>query len=163
MYCRKCGKQIDYDAPVCKECAEAEFFQNYGQPAPGADTTRPTPAPVGNGSVRAGFGGALTSTILGSVAFILGIVVMSMIAATVEYGYYDASLITAGYVLTVMVMGMAIPALILGIKGIKTFTYAKNHGHVKPIPSLVLGIAGLSAGAFSILYAFLSFVLCSLI
>ena len=97
MYCTKCGKQIDYDSPICKECVdemavaaapaetvEPEVEQSVteqtelqpgesAEVAPADFIVEPTPRPivqpmVGGVNLRMrGFGKALTSTILGFI------------------------------------------------------------------------------------------------
>lgn len=153
MYCRKCGKQIDYDARVCKECEETEAFfgpdtpekqqppVQQKQPAQPINPyapqppyyyvpqqSMPQPMPM-QGSNKKGFGVALTAVILGGVAEFL-----SAIAA---------ELVATGYmVMALLALGCAIPALILGIKSIKLFFSEKKAGNVKPIPTFVMGLIG---------------------
>ena len=166
MYCRKCGKQIDYDAPICKECEETEIY--FGNPEtdtqPIAETKfEEKPAP--QGSRKEGFGGALTATILGSISFIISIIAMSLASVAIELSlYYDVTgLVIFTIVFTVISLGCAIPSMILGIKGIRCFIKAKNQGKIKPVATLVLGIVGLVSSAMTILYALLTLLMCLII
>lgn len=118
MYCRKCGKFIDYDAQFCKECESVEVFfsddskkegqtqnQNGGtmyemkQPFQQNDDTMY--APMGDtglsaqGNKREGFGRALTSTLLGAGAYLLSMILFSIFDISLyemeEYFYYQTS------------------------------------------------------------------------
>lgn len=161
MYCRKCGKQIDYDALICKECENAEMFfggtepETYVQPV----TDR-----------KEGFGRALTATIVGSISFFLSLIAMSIATVALEgyangsyYGYSGGGISAASIILSFLCLGGAIPSLILGIKSIKCFICAKNEGLVKPVPTLVCGIIGVVMSAMTFVYVLLTFFMCALI
>ena len=158
MYCRNCGKEIDYVAPICKECEEKERLLR-GLAASKAQAEKPAQT----GDRKEGFSKALASTIIGAVAFFISMVVMVMLlAAAEEFQYYDVSGITTTCtVLSVLTLGGSIPALIFGIKSIKCFINAKNEGRIKPIPTLVCGIVGVVLSGLTILYSLLAFVLCA--
>ena len=171
MYCRKCGKQMDYDAPVCKECEEmANFFGNGAPIAP----TPEKPAPVG--SRMEGFGKALTSTIIGVVSFIVVLIAMVLITAAITedavydsyYGYYysysnASSMVGVCTALSLICCGAVVVALIFGIQSIKCFIAAKRSGAVKPIATLILGIVGVVMSALTFLYALLTLAMCALV
>ena len=143
MYCRKCGKQIDYDSEFCVECkAEAAARAVYREilekeyAAKSAQNTSaqvapkqspPAPAPQESngksGGRLYGFGKALASAILAFFAFCF----MMTATETVDAGFFLFSL------------GFFIPALIMGISSMKGFFNRKREGYVTPIPSLVLG------------------------
>ena len=117
MYCTKCGKQIDYDSPICKECVdemavaaapaetlepEAEqsvIEQTELQPGESAEVApanlvvESAPSPVaqptaGGGNPRMrGFGKALAGCIVGFVATIISVVVYMVGMVTVLSAY----------------------------------------------------------------------------
>lgn len=194
MYCRKCGKYIEYNADCCKDCEEVTTYFDgkdsvnpygaynnpygngngynnpygnsnaYGNPY---NTHYNAPQPVGDR--KEGFGKALASTILSSIAFFLIIIAFSMVSVALEeysYGYYYddyySSTMDSAIVLAVLSLSMAIPSLIMGISSMKTFFRAKNAGRVKPVATLVLGIIGLATSALTLLYVLLVFAMSAL-
>lgn len=157
MYCRKCGKQIDYDAPICNECRTAEnvfdALSNNGFSQPIGDR-------------KEGFGRSLTSTIIGGITFFLSLISMAIISVALQeitYGYYSGGSIVISIFLSVSCLGGAIPAMIFGIKSIRCFIVAKNDGRIKPIATLVCGIVGLVLSALTMFYVLLTFLMCALI
>lgn len=164
MYCSKCGKKIDYDSPICKECEEAEkslsetffkeeeFFEDKAESSfenPYPDS--PHPSSTQPSTKLEGFGKALTSTILG-------------FRALVNFFKY-ANAVSAGleYLFLILGIGLAIPALILGIKSIKVYRRVKKEGNVKPVATLILGIVGLVFGALVLLILAVSFFIAMII
>jgi len=169
MYCTKCGKQIDYDALVCKECCEKEReallsstetetaeekAQAYYSPvptAPAASNESASYAAADNGEMYPdpdnrmfGFGKALTATILGFVGFLfsyIGLIFTAIIPAV-------------GIVFFVISAAPSIISVIFGISSIKCFARRKSHC-AKPIATLILGIAGLAQGAFACFFLFI--------
>ena len=156
MFCSYCGKQTDYEGKLCKECEAA--FQNaqsgdntaYGDQGyypPEFDryfyTSEPEPY-----NVMFGFGKALASTVMGTVGFVFVYIALGL--ALFSGG--------AGFLLTAVVLGLSIPALVFGIQSVKCFmrrkaTCAKN------IPALVLGINGIWQAGFALSGAFLSLLI----
>ena len=177
MYCKKCGKEIDYEAEVCNECAEVAVV----------DEVAPADAAVVSGSknMMAGFGKALTSLLLPIIGmFAIGLIVgfISIIAnelytslapyienpelletpaeAEKAWGIIerfietDLMSVLIGAVL-LLVAGvatfiMSIIGIILGAQSIKFFLKEKKDGN-KPIPALILGIAGTVESASAVL------------
>ena len=173
MYCRKCGKQIDYEAELCKECQEMEtFFSDPAiepqfevkeQPQYTQQPVQPLP-----GNKKEGFGKALAATILGSIAYFIASVALGMLmglqdVANDYYYTYDKAAYDAvqavSIVFAVIALGLAIPALILGIKSMSCFFKQKREGKVKPIATLVLGIVGVATSAFGLFFASLCFLM----
>ena len=181
MYCRKCGKQIDYDSENCKECQEMETFfsapeiepkfevreeprPQYTQPQY-AYTQPRQPLP---GNKKEGFGKALTSTILGSIGIVVALIAYVCLLAAMDYdyyydyyyydSYYYESMISVGVIFMLMSLGLAIPSLILGIKSMSCFFKQKREGKVKPVATLVLGIVGVATSALALLYASICFL-----
>ena len=159
MYCRKCGRRIDYDALICRECEEEQRRSAESQQVEQTVNASVRPAPVGNR--KEGFGKALASTIMGSVSFfvfIIALVVMSVasalyISSTTYYGTsgYTAGMLI-GFVLLFASLGVSIVSLIFGIQSIKCFVKAKNEGRAKPVATLVCGIVGIVMSAFTLMY-----------
>lgn len=155
MYCRKCGKKIDYDAEICVECQEnEELFTRTDESA--SDFAPKYECPVqqpcasddaDNGSRMYGFGLALAAVIVAQFAlgFISGI-----FPEIGESGWLTA------VVLLPLPIGMSVFTLIAGIGSIKKFVACSKQGKVKPIPTLVLGIAAVVLSGLNFLL--LSFI-----
>lgn len=136
MYCKKCGKYIDYNASLCHECQDAEILFSKPQ-------TMETP--VYKGSRMDGFGPALTATILSFFGFVFSYAAFMFI----EMSASGAKLI----ILVLLALGLGIPAIVLGAKSISLFKENSSAGMVKPIPTLILGIVGLAYGACTAIIA----------
>ena len=157
MYCRKCGKKIDYDAEMCVECQENEelFTREDEQPAPQpaydyAQSAQRSYAPAqeDRGSRMYGFGLALAAVIVSefAIGFTYG-----MLAAMLGSGWLGAIL-----VLLPMSIGMAVFTLIAGIKSVKRYIACSNAGKVKPIPTLILGIVAIVMSGLNFLLILIS-------
>ena len=162
MYCTRCGKQIDYDAMVCNECAaKANGAQPVQQPQPTPTYQQPVYQPQAQpkpqpsyfdqfkglrskGNVMDGFGGALASTIMGFLSLI------SLCIGLVSF--IEEPAIGGGLLLMIVSLVLGIIALVKGIGGIKGFVLAGKLKKVRPIPALILGIAGIVLSGLSLLY-----------
>lgn len=150
MYCRKCGKQIDYDAEICVECQEnEELFTRtdesvVSESAPENEYVEQqscAPEKEENGSRMFGFGLALAAVIVAQFAtgFISG-----MFGSITEISESLAGeWLIVLLVLCPIAIGMSVFTLIAGIKSVKRYANCCNQGKVKPIPTLVLGIAAI--------------------
>ena len=66
MYCRKCGKQIDYDSEFCLDCrAEEQAYIQIIESHTHTNSEAQQAAPAQKGARMFGFKRALTSTIMG--------------------------------------------------------------------------------------------------
>lgn len=168
MNCKKCGKEIDYDAEVCNECADSV--------AEVASAENVVAVNASSKGKMAGFGKALTSLLLPIIGAILigiasGILVVvakdvyetlmnylenpdliinkqtqeftPVFKAFLENDVKDMAiflllLIGAGIVAFIM----SIVGIILGAQSIGCFKKESKNGN-KPIPTLILGILGL--------------------
>lgn len=163
MYCTRCGKQINYDSPICAECVEQLRAEKAAEEAAEAVTEevresetagenvapetaaeqpreqlpRYSAAPVApSGSpVMRGFGNGLASAILGFVAYIFGFLAIAILE---EWG---------NGALLLLALPATVVSIVLGICAIKTF--ASSTARPRPIPALVLGISGVSLGGIS--------------
>ena len=157
MYCKKCGKKLDYDGDLCEECRNRELV--YGDEQTKAETASTAYDPfdepstdanraTGNGNVAYmpsgengdrmhGFGKALTSAILGDVGVVLA-----------YFGIY-ASIFSVGLGIFLILgsIALAVLGLVFGIQSVQTFIADKNAGRVKPIATLVCGIIGIVGSA----------------
>ena len=155
MYCRKCGKEIDYDSPFCKGCEEK--FLNMTDEKPfkvilaQEEQAKGEQQPL-QGSRMDGFKKALTAAILGEVSVILFIFLapFSMVLLETSMLFFDGTLMGAlisilfGF-LAVGVLLANIPAIFAikyGIQSIKCFINAVREKRVKPIATLICGIVG---------------------
>lgn len=203
MYCRNCGKKLDTEAEFCNEClAKFDDFGDDGEEISESkseveqtitDSTYSHSSPVTyqsenitqtqkEGSIMAGFGPALTGTILSVVGFIfvlIAFVMGTMVAASEivpgdAISYYETlypdtvflaqemiqPLKSAGWFFWISGIAMTIISLILGIKSIKTFVKAKREGlRKKPIPALAIGINTIILAGVTIFYALLALIM----
>ena len=113
-----------------------------------AYTPYQTQPPVSGGNPKMrGFGKALTSAILSFASYIF---------SAITNGIAVSELPGATVVFLMMTLGMAIPALIMGIKSITTFTSAGKQGQPRPIATLILGIVGVAMTAITFLICFIA-------
>lgn len=182
MYCTKCGKQIDYDSPICKECVdemavaatpaetvEPEVEQSVteqtelqpgesAEVAPANLVVESTPSPVaqptaGGSNLRMrGFGKALASTIMGFIGYFFSVFSMAMLVTE------DPDVAIAGGVFFVMSLPLAIIPLVFGLKSIGLFKSTPS-GTPKPIAALILGIVGVFFAALSLFFLSLALIL----
>lgn len=161
MYCQKCGKQIDYDATICKECeqaerdfkAESENHQQFASApseenlpkAPNLDysnNSRPAEEQP-QGSRKEGLGGAITGVILGGVALFVGLMTFIFAAIAAVVGFPKIALLF----FVILTIGFMIPSAIFGVMSIIRFKRAKT----KPIATLICGIASLAENATALI------------
>ena len=155
MFCTKCGKQIDYNSTVCNECARAEnsFFdasQQYNT-YPQPPIVEPTPESK-KSSRMVGFGGALTSAILGEIAATFGMIPFLFIFGGVASG----AILGFGIFLVIGAIVMGIIAIVKGAKSIKVF----RESSPKPIATFILGLVGIVGAALA--FIFLFYVVCAI-
>ena len=101
MFCKKCGKQLDYEGDICLECqqaqspapaqpAEAPAYEvpAYTAPvyeAPVAPQATMQAAPVANaGDKKTGFKPALTATILAGISFLFTVTIAMMMTGGMD-------------------------------------------------------------------------------
>ena len=149
MYCKRCGKFIDYQADICNECAGAT--QSAAAPVEYQQTAcDPQQSQEMQGSLTTGLGKAIASAILGTVGqFFIGMAL----------GFLGIQLVGPGVtlVLAMMGIGLSIPALIMGISSMRCFFEEKNAGRKKPIPTLIIGIYGMANAAMGLLLGVIVF------
>ena len=107
-----------------------------------------------------GFGRALASAILGTVASILMLVGFYIVLFALEFAVDDAGklgLATLEWSFILISVAPIVLSIVFGIKSIKTFSINKKEGKAKPIATLILGIAGLANGAIALLLAIITF------
>lgn len=154
MYCRKCGRQVADDQPLCEECRRQET---------GVSEIKPEEV---NTNRMYGFTKALVGTILGVAAYIFStvacLIVDSAYISAVSGGsvYYNfTSLVNTSWAMMIISIPMLIIAMVFGVKSIKMFNRIKQQGGVKPIPAFVLGIVAVVSSAVSILMVFCTFLM----
>lgn len=180
MYCTKCGKQIDYDSPICKECVdemavaaapaetvepEAEQSvieqsvteQTELQPgesaevAPVSFVVEPTPSPVAQPTAG---GSNLRMRGFGKAltSTILGFIgYFFSVFSMAMLVTEDPDVAIAGGVFFVMSLPLAIIPLVFGLKSIGLFKSTPS-GTPKPIAALILGIVGVFFAALSLFF-----------
>ena len=156
MFCQKCGRFMDYNALLCRECEAANrqtanrgpytnpnqgpFHQPYGAPVYPQGRMPEDP-----GNAMFGFGKALTSTLLGFFGFIMA------------YVAYFVALFNGDFPVWIFSLPMGIISLVFGIQSINCFK-ARWAPCARPVATLVLGIIGLILGAISLLFTFFAIV-----
>lgn len=156
MFCQKCGKFMDYNAPLCRDCEAANrqaanpgpyaapnqmpFNQQYAAP-----TYPQGRMPEDPGNAMFGFGKALTSTLLSFFGFIMA------------YVAYFVALFNGDFPVWIFSLPMGIISLVFGIQSINCFK-ARRAPCARPVATLVLGIIGLIFGAISLLFTFFAIV-----
>ena len=163
MFCKKCGKFIDYDSDVCNECRENNTTESASTVI--ANEGEATKEPVGRrtyglGLAIAGAAIGLFSAIFSCLAYVFSLVVS--VVQTEDYyqmGLTLADLDALGilsYICAVFGIILAIPAIIFGAVSIKRFFQKKKIGEKKPIPTLIIGIVTVGETATMILFALIS-------
>ena len=166
MFCRKCGKQIDYEAEFCKECQEMDAF--FGDNKPTVEEPSlivEQEKPVLEGNRKEGFGKALAATIMGAIAYFFVIIALGILTSMLGGDLddlemmpyesiheltvisYDPTLMAIMLITAGISIFLAIPSLILGIQSIKCFFRQKKAGKVRPVATLVLGIVSVVIAA----------------
>lgn len=156
MYCRKCGKQIDYDSDFCYEC------QGIPNPAYGYTPIYTQPQPVEQaGSLMTGFKKALTGAILGTVAMIISLAVFFvMVIGAVEIEETGRTeVLPISIILFLGSIAMSIVGLVMGIQSIKCFIAEKRAARKKPFPTLGVGIEAISVAAFTLFWSIYNFIM----
>ena len=166
MYCRKCGKFIDYEAEICLECQREFLALSEEQRAKEEQTEQKSnepnaeqnqvivaqPIQVTNTPVKEGRTDGLAKGIV-SIALSFFTFVFFMLIITTDLSYeYAYSEVTSKFI---FLLGFAIPSIILGIKSIKQFKNNKRLGRQRPIATFILGLIGLATSAEFLLYGLL--------
>lgn len=183
MYCTNCGKQINYNSPVCVECVRAaeakanggwqngaqngayqqggDTYENYYSFEPinpdvfGAGQNAPYGTRHSGQQPAAGNGNYYKMGLGRSiVAAVLAQLAVLFISTFVEG---DLGLLIAGMLLTAL--PCAIVALCLGIASIKCFREAKRTATGLPIPTLIIGIHAVVNASLALLLCLASFAL----
>ena len=148
MYCRKCGKQIE-NGTICQACVDAEtLFQ-------------PIPAPVETkkqGSKTLGLSKAIVASAISFVAYCLILLALSAAAeiSSIQEGTsatdpaYLEVLCACALFACVLSSLLTIPAVILGIQSVLTFSKQAKAGNIKPVATFVLGIVALALAGTSV-------------
>lgn len=182
MFCKKCGKEIDYEATICRECEEAEAVSSeVTAEVVAAEAAAVETAKVPSNRMK-GFGKALTGAIIGVIGFALiyaafAIVygmALEMLDFVEKFNPQDLSQqyietkvfdllkdaaislgIGLGCVLASFVTGIL--SIVFGASSIKCFKKVKEGG--KPIVTLILGIGSVIMGVCSIIVVGCVFVI----
>ena len=165
MYCSKCGKQIDYDAPICLECTAMIAMQSREEkkqdditlptvnPAPIRPTEQETPkteeAPKpSRGKRTAGLVKAILANVSPYAGYFIFIFALSFTFST---AIESVGVLGIGFVLFI---ASCVVGVIFGIQSIKRFTRARKLGDPAPIPTLILGIYALVMILLLVIYGY---------
>lgn len=151
MYCRKCGKEINYDAEMCVECQEnEELFRVEGETQAQESVLDFTvPTTQDKGSRMTGFGLALAGAIVSEFAILFSYL-MFVVMSVGSMG---------GVLLMPFSAATSIFSLVAGLKSLKTSKNCVNEGKVKPIPTFIMGIISVVSAGLSFFIMFLAFVM----
>ena len=154
MYCSRCGKQIDYDDVVCKECRakeEAEKLasqtqtveQHINAPEISVQAGQNQQAQETNWSqpLDDGKGRAIASVVMGVSSIFwsfIGLCTTSIVYVRGIIFFYIPSLV------------LAILAVTNGAQSIRTFNQIRKQGGSKPVGTLIMGIVALVTGALAL-------------
>ena len=176
MFCRKCGKEIDYEASFCKECEEKFLSMKEETPIFSiAETNNSKTEEVffsspkvelkkeeqpDRGSRSDGLKKAITSAILGECAILLAVLLGMYSIIFLEFGMMSMMSIYnwKGIILCLFAIGllaMNIPAYLslrYGIQAIKCFIRAVKEQRAKPVATLVCGIYGVVCSVITLMY-----------
>ena len=154
MYCSKCGKEIDYDALVCRECEQAEAQAQSVEVVPAAEQGT-LPASGGKPRMR-GFGQALAGGIIGFVATLISVIVyvagLVSVLSAFEGGADVGRMAVLILFFELLAIVPAIIAIVKGVRAVKIFKATPSE-LPKPIATLVVGIHAIFFGGFAILYS----------
>jgi len=182
MFCSKCGKEINYDSPICLECisamadekaaaeekkADAEPAVNEQQenkPEEPVYTYNPQPqpqpqlyvVPMAPAAPVAPQTGGKSTRMQGFGIALAGTIISAVSIFFMMFAFIGALSVTImGTLFTMITIGMCVTSLIFGIKSIKTFVSVKREGNPVPIATLILGIETIATAAFVMLYSLL--------
>lgn len=173
MFCTKCGKEIDYEADVCNECAAETAVAEEVVEAPAVQETVITAETVEEAiaakeAVKEDAPEVFDAmhNFKPSLAYTIVAVIMNSIFSICSYSLYNrfigvlmenySAYYTAGNMLPVWIAGIpcGIVSLIFLIKSISvlkdTVAY-KNRYEKTPVAPLILGIAGVVINASTLL------------
>lgn len=157
MYCNKCGKFIEYEGFICKECqqkeqpaTELEKPENNQQPEQ-VQVAVVQPAVSQPNPMLLGFKKALVSAILPEIALVVAIIGIEMLILNIGFmigspELFSVPLIFLGCVILLGAFAMFVVAVVLGIQSINVAKRAVAEGKRRPIPTFILGIVGTAMG-----------------
>lgn len=169
MYCRKCGKWIDYEAEICTDCQQTEelFKVENEQPAQPAQNEQyqyffgnnaqqpyaqqPYAQPVQSqdkGSRMEGFGFALAGTIIGFFAFLFSYLLLIFSAVG-----------GMGLIMFPFALSTAIFTMVSGTKSLNKSKECTRAGKVKPIATFILGIVNVVLAGLSFFFIVLTIMI----
>lgn len=179
MYCRKCGKWIDYDAEICAECqqneelfkvegseqpnaqnAEYQYFFNNSAQQPNQQQAWQQQAwqqqawqqPINPNAQRGSRMEGFGLALAGTIVSFFAFIFSCVFMALAGTG------LSSAMVMFFFATGLTIFTLISGIKSLNRSKACTRAGKVKPIPAFVMGIINVVMAGLSFLYIFLGFV-----
>lgn len=135
MFCSKCGKKIDYDALVCRECAapqEATLAPEVKTAEPKVKSTR-----------WLGLGGAITATLIGLASWVfVSVMVLGFVTGAVGL------MISVGLV----ALALALSSVAGGLEAIKIWDATRREGKPAPVATSILSIASFANATAVLLF-----------
>ena len=156
MYCRKCGKFVDYETEICLECqkeylvalekskTQVEEIKTVESPAqqncastcvqPVSANVKPANPLLG---INDGLGKGIASLILSVFAWMFTILTLNALTD-------NLSDIMSIFLFT---LGLTIPSFCLGLSAIKQLKINRREKKAKPVATFTLGLVGLILSA----------------
>ena len=174
MYCTKCGKQIDYDAPLCLECT-AEMAKQARDEKKLSENATPAPQQSYESAPQQTYTAPQQTYTAPQQTYTapqqtyvaqrpdtrkegIGKAICSLVLACcisfvggLAIGFMISELVGAAVFFTLATIAMGVVSIVNGAMSIKTFVNVKNAGNPLPIPTLILGIVGLAVTVISLL------------
>lgn len=153
------NEENNYNQQDYSQQTNGYYNQGYANPYANAPKQEVETEPTGNR--MDGFGRALTSTIVGTYAYIFGLI--AYMIALVAFENSDSGTIGGAIVCFLLAIAPAIISLINGIRSVKLFNDRRKKGAKKPIATLVLGIVGIVSAAIALLFVLITLLLLSVL
>ena len=154
MFCRKCGKEIEYDSDFCVECAnkiaEDTISASVVAENSSPNASYPEQAPISARRTTVSARAALIKGIISSAASFSG---LFFATAIVQLSMVMTNL---GVILLLNSFALVIGGLILGISAVSN--YRRSPDEDRSIVSLILGIVGICFSAMALFYMFFIFI-----
>jgi hypothetical protein len=145
MYCRLCGRKIDYDSELCYECLDDEMIFGSGLNKKSKDS-----------SVRRTLGltKGIISMALSYAALILSYVALAL--QTVLHNVVDKIWII---IILVLAFGALVVPVVFIVQNFKLYKKVKRQYGVKLIPMFVLNFTSLATIAFMLFSSLITLLL----
>ena len=145
MYCKNCGKKINYAAELCDECAKAAGIEVRRASVP---PTPLTPVYVYE-KPKSGLSKSISGTVFGTIAEVLAIFAFYVMFDCTSNQYYYGGAILALFAIYVGIAAFifAVLGLIFGTLGAASFGKYRTLSGKRYLPPLIVGLCGVKNAA----------------